>query len=254
LSGIAPFAQSVPVDDPSVRAEIMKLANLTAPTNETPAPATEKPPAPAPAVEIRKRVETSARAVEPTVTIPSRETADMTPPVPEMLQRVAEPIAAAPMKSPAAAYEVTPIPRETAPAVREVEAPLAKSSRANPYFFRDQEEDDEELLLTIEMNDSAPNAHRLVPAAQRATSTASSHGGNEPYLGPTRNSDTGSMDAEFAPNQMRAVEESPKPVVDPMPWPSISERRLGAPIPAKEHGTGTPPRRSWWRRSIGHNS
>src|SRR5690349_21564101 len=32
LSGIAPFAQSVPVDDPTVRAEIMKLTNLGAAT------------------------------------------------------------------------------------------------------------------------------------------------------------------------------------------------------------------------------
>jgi general secretion pathway protein A len=324
LSGIAPFAQSVPVDDPSVRAEIMKLANLVAPTSETPAPAVEKTPEPAlektsaPAVESRERVEANPRAVEPIATV------DITPQAPELLQRVVvEAIKAAPLNAPGVAREAPPAsreappaprevtptirevaappvprevvptireaplapreavptireveappapreavptirevevplaPREAVPTIREVEAPLAKSSRANPYFFRDQEEEDEELLLTIEMNDSSLNAHRLVPAAQRATSTVSSHGSNEPYLGPTRNSDTASADAVYAPNQARAAEEIPDPVVDPMPWPSINERRLGAPIPAKEHGTGTPPRRSWWRRSIGHNS
>src|SRR4051812_36380750 len=83
LSGIAPFAQSVPVDDPSVRAEIMKLANLVAPTDEISAPAVETAPAKekasAPSAEIRECAENSARAVEPVVTVPSRETTDITP-------------------------------------------------------------------------------------------------------------------------------------------------------------------------------
>jgi hypothetical protein len=129
--------------------------------------------------------------------------------------------------------------------------------RANPYFFRDQE-DDEELLLTVEMNDSSANAHRPVPTVQHAAVTVSSQGSNSPYLGPTRNSDTNPATAQHAPNPEHAAEASPETIVEsmvePRPWPSINERRLGAPIPAREHGTGTPPRRSWWRRSIGHNS
>jgi type II secretory pathway predicted ATPase ExeA len=260
LSGIAPFAQSVPVDDPSVRAEIMKLTNLGAPES-----------AAAPAVEIRERAEISVWKPEPALIIPPSETVEVTPKV-QNAPRMVEPIKAPSIKTPAAvAREAAPgaarepapatprepipaTPREAAPVLaREVEAPVAEMPRANPYFFRDQE-DDEELLLTIEMNDFSPNAHRLVPAAPRAMSTASSLESHEPYLGPTRNSDTGSANPERAPNHARAAEESPKPIVDPMPWPSINERRLVAPIPAKEHGTGTPPRRSWWRRSIGHNS
>jgi hypothetical protein len=164
--------------------------------------------------------------------------------------------------TPAVLHEAPPLTsREPAPATlregppltaREVEAPVAETARGNPYFFRDQEDDDEEeLLLTIEMNDSSENAHRLVPAA---ASSVMPHGNAEPYLGPTRNSAMESATDGPAPNPAQTAEESENPVVESMPWPSVNDRRMGAPIPAKEHGTATPPRRSWWRRSIGRNS
>jgi hypothetical protein len=89
---------------------------------------------------------------------------------------------------------------------------------------------------------------------QRATALASTAGREEPYLEAPRISDPNPEHVPLAPNQVHAMEESERQVVDPMPWPSISDRRLAAPISTKEHGTGTPPRRSWWRRSIGHNS
>ena len=132
-------------------------------------------------------------------------------------------------------------------------APVREGSRANPYFFREVE-DDEELLLTREMNDSALNAHKLVPTAPRATALAPSQEREEPYLEAPRMSAPNPTHAPLAPNNAHATEESQRQVVDPMPWPSINDRRLTAPISAKEHGTGTPARRSWWRRSIGHNS
>lgn len=245
-SGIAPFAHSVPVDDTAVRAEIMKLANLGAASEGT-----------APAGEIRDRAESGERKSEPAPTVLPVETiaagnmmADATP-------RVAEPIDTPLPKTSTVAREAVPvIVHEPAPVAAREPAPvaaIAEPARANPYFFRDQE-DDEELLLTVEMNDSSANAHRLGPPPQRATLAVPPHGNNEPYLGATRNFDAGPAFGEPAPNRARGTEETPDPVVEPTPWPSINERRLGAPIPAKEHGTGTPPRRSWWRRSIGRNS
>jgi type II secretory pathway predicted ATPase ExeA len=296
VSGIAPFAQSLPVDDPAVRAEIVKLANTGAPTSETAEPAVETTGYP------ETRLQTGERKVERHPTIPSRETVEATPAGPDASQPRLKP-ATAPMETPEAARAQVPspapeaapaLPREpvppamrrplppaahapvppatpaTAPALQREPVPAAarepnpaaarggatpvtETPRANPYYFRDQE-DDEELLLTIEMNDSSPNAHRPAPESQRAVSNASSHGSNEPYLGPKRNSDTGFGRAERAPNHLHAADENPRAIVDPMPWPSVNERRLSAPIPAKEHGTGTLPRRSWWRRSIGHNS
>jgi len=286
LSGIAPFAQSAPVDDPTVRAEIMKLANLGNPTSETGAP--EDTPA---------RAEVLARAVEPAPIIPRRETVEVNAQALKVPHRVVEPAMVEPVKAPpmarrepapapsrdavlTAPRETAPIvasrepappalrdaalaaPRETAPMVarkaaapvtRDVETPVAEPARANPYFFRDQE-DDEELLLTIEMKDSSLNAHRLVPATEGVRPMVSSQESNERYLDPTRSSDMSSVVAERAPNQAHVREEIAESIVDPMPWPSINNLRAGAPIPAKEHGTGTPPRRSWWRRSIGHKS
>jgi len=126
--------------------------------------------------------------------------------------------------------------------------PAREGGRGNPYFFRDvDDEEEEELLLTTEMNDSSLNAHDASPAASRANNFVASQEREEPYLEVPRVSSS-------APNQERSTEESPRHIVDPMPWPSVNDRRLSAPIPAKEHGTGTQPRRSWWRRSIGHNS
>jgi hypothetical protein len=163
------------------------------------------------------------------------------------------PVKPAPTTAVAAAeVEAAPVPIKAAPmpvpAAREVEA--VPVLRANPYFFREQEEgeEEEELLLTVEVNDSSANTHKLIAGVPSTLER------NEPHLGPTRISESAAEDAVVAPNQAHAAEGSAKPIVEPAPWPSISDRRLGAPIPQKEHGTGTPPRRSWWRRSIGHNS
>jgi hypothetical protein len=154
-------------------------------------------------------------------------------------------------------FKETPV-RETH--IRETpvrEKSSREGGRGNPYFFRDVDDDEEELLLTTEMNDSSLNAHNLAVPAQRAGSFVSSQEREEPYLEPPRMAapPSGNSDnVEPAPNQTHVAEESQRSIVDPMPWPSVNDRRLGAPIPAKEHGTGTLPRRSWWRRSIGHNS
>jgi hypothetical protein len=348
LSGIAPFAQSVPVDDPSVRAEIMKLANLGAAASEAPAPA--EAPKSEPATERATTPEgkkTTAPKAESAPIVPARipasETLEVAAKLPEATQRAVEPIQAAPMTAPVAAraveaappmltrvapmaapttaseVEAAPVPAKPAPitapaaarqgeaappmltraaptaaptAAGEVEAapmpvkpapttavaaaeaeaapvpikaapmplPAAREVeavpvlRANPYFFREQEEEEEELLLTVEVNDSSANTHKLIAGVPSATAHASTLERNEPHLGPTRISESAAEDAVVAPNQAHAAEGSAKPIVEPAPWPSISDRRLGAPIPQKEHGTGTPPRRSWWRRSIGHNS
>ena len=278
LSGIAPFAQSVPVDDPSVRAEIMKLANLGAAMDD-------EPTAPD---------ETGEAGIDPAEMNPLHDTIDVDAMTPEPPKRVVEPVNRVPAKqpllkaAPMAAREtpvreapVNQVPINQAPVkhasvkpknvqdvpfketpVREThirETPVREKSsreggRGNPYFFRDVDDDEEELLLTTEMNDSSLNAHKLVAPAQRASSLVSSQERDEPYLEPARVSAPASANVEPAPNQARAADESLDPVVEPMPWPSVNERRLSAPIPAKEHGTGTLPRRSWWRRSIGHNS
>jgi len=228
LSGIAPFAQSAPVDDPSVRAEIMKLTNLGAAAGE-PAAATES--------SARKFEPMEQIPVEPMEQIPPRETLEINAKAREVPQRVVEPV-----KAPLAAREVV---------IKETE--IKETRSANPYFFREVT-DDEELLLTTEMNDSLANAHNGVLGTQRSMPLASAHAPTEPYLGSYRVSDAAPELAAPAPNQTYAAEETRDVIVDPMPWPSINERRLGAPIPAKEHGTGTPPRRSWWRRSIGRGS
>jgi type II secretory pathway predicted ATPase ExeA len=302
LSGIAPFAQSVPVDDPAVRAEIMKLTNLGA----APAPA----PAAPEAAPVARRAEPPRAPVhlEPVPTEPIQAEpahqgsvhaepvrAEPIPAEPMRAEAVrAEPFRAEPvrveptrrsarvapvlarqMPPPEAVVEqvlvdATPL-RETqvqqdAPA-REVflregparEVPLKataarEAGRANPYFFREVE-DDEELLLTAEMNDSSLNAHNLMTAAPRSTPlapSAPSQEREEPYLEVPRMAPNSVQ--THAPNQTHAMEENQRQVVDPLPWPSINDRRLTAPISTKEHGTGTPPRRSWWRRSIGRNS
>jgi hypothetical protein len=252
LSGIAPFMQPLPVDDPAVLAEIMKLTNTApepggAPTPAVvaPAPAAVAPTpavvAPAPAVVARAAAATPERKIVPVTAIPSNETVEVS----VAPQEISPPRIVEPIKAPMTATR---------------DVPVKEAGRANPYFFREAgdevvpAEDDEELLLTIEVNDSLANAHHVVPAAQGATVHAAPNGGKEPYLGPAPISHSDSESVDHAPNQTHVVEESSNAIVDPMPWPSISERRVVAPIPAKEHGTGTPPRRSWWRRSIGHNS
>jgi general secretion pathway protein A len=260
LSGIAPFAQSAPVDDAAVRAEIMKLANLGHSASETSAP-----------VEIRSSAQILDGKTDPVPVILPLETVEVNAQASEVLHRMSQPVDVPSADVSLARREPAPAvpqdfpragPREIAsmaarkaqaPLIRKVEAPTAEPARPNPYFFRDQE-DEEELLLTVEMKDSSLNAHRPVVDAQGVRPTASSHGSNEPYLGPTRNSDLASAVAEHAPNQAHAPEEKANSIVDPMPWPSINDQRAGAPIPAKEHGTGTPPRRSWWRRNIGLKS
>jgi general secretion pathway protein A len=292
LSGIAPFAQSVPVDDPSVRAEIMKLANLGAASGEAAAPAepVERRRAQADSPSPREIREVRARGPEaPAEPQPELISAD-----PFHAETVnAAPFGALPVdgaRPKRAAIQAAPIiahqlpveeaaiqqvllketpkpethiqePQVPQAAAREVPrrdvsakpAPLREASRGNPYFFRDVE-DDEELLLTAEMSDSSPNAHSQVPLAQGRKLSASSQDREEPYLEAPRMSAPDSSTHALAPNQSQAMEESLKSIVDPMPWPSINERRLSAPISPKEHGTGTPRRRSWWRRSIGQNS
>ncbi|WP_395020410.1 ExeA family protein [Dongia sp.] len=268
LSGIAPFAQAVPADDPTVRAEIMKLANLGAAASEAPPPAKPaapraEPPAPGPARETPDFVATIPEQPGPFTGAPERRQGGKVAPIvahqipldDAVIQQVLV------KETPLRGTHIQERPARETPFVgeasmREVparEAPLRAAPRANPYFFREVE-DDEELLLTREMNDSSRNAHDHVVPAPRATSHVSSPDREEPYLEAPRSISPTPLRAELAPNQSQRMEEGSNSVVDPMPWPSINERRLGAPIPAKEHGTGTLPRRSWWRRSIGHNS
>jgi type II secretory pathway predicted ATPase ExeA len=298
LSGIAPFAHSVPADDSTIRAEIMKLTKLGAPMGE--------PGAPVETVEARNDPVIDAPEV-----IPSRETIDVGSAPQETPKPLVETVSHAPAKLPplqvaptreahirATLVRETPtretlaretpvkpasikpvsvqdVPFQEVPVrettvretpvretpvrethIRETPArdkPSREISRGNPYFFRDAD-DDEELLLTTEMNDSSLNAHNMVAPAQRATALVSSQERDEPYLEPARLSAPTSANVEPAPNQALVKDENPNSVVDPMPWPSVNERRVGTPIPAKEHGTGPLPRRSWWRRSIGRTS
>jgi hypothetical protein len=292
LSGIAPFAQSVPVDDPTVRAEIMKLTNLSATESEAAPPAepvmrkTEplemapprrvaEVPAPevrAPEVRAPRAREAGAREVRAAEVRASEvRAAEVRAPQVRAVDPVHEPVNVASKRlnntaplvaRPAPSTEAdiqqvllketphreTHIP-ETPSREMPAKSPAREGGRGNPYFFRDvDDEEDEELLLTTEMNDSSLNAHDVShAAAPRANNFVASQQREEPYLEIPRVSSS-------APNHERSTEESPTPIVDPMPWPSVNDRRLSAPIPAKEHGTGTPPRRSWWRRSIGHNS
>jgi type II secretory pathway predicted ATPase ExeA len=292
LSGIAPFAQSVPVDDPTVRAEIMKLTNLSATESEAAPPAepvmrkTEplemapprrvaEVPAPevrAPEVRAPRAREAGAREVRAAEVRASEvRAAEVRAPQVRAVDPVHEPVNVASKRlnntaplvaRPAPSTEAdiqqvllketphreTHIP-ETPSREMPAKSPAREGGRGNPYFFRDvDDEEDEELLLTTEMNDSSLNAHDVShAAAARANNFVASQEREEPYLEMPRVSSS-------APNHERSTEESPRPIVDPMPWPSVNDRRLSAPIPAKEHGTGTPPRRSWWRRSIGHNS
>ncbi len=262
LSGIAPFAQAVPADDPTVRAEIMKLANLGAAADEAKAPAAPKAE-PFAAPPAREEPDFAATTPDPVNTAQARRVAGkgasvvahQIPRTEAATQQVL--VKETPVREAQSSPE--PLPRDRSMltvSMREAplrEAPLRTASRANPYFFREVE-DDEELLLTREMNDSLHNAHNHVAPALRATASASAQDREEPYLEVQRGMSSAPLRAEPAPNQSHAMEESEKSVVDPMPWPSINERRVGAPIPGKEHGTGTLPRRSWWRRSIGRNS
>jgi type II secretory pathway predicted ATPase ExeA len=295
LSGIAPFAQSVPVDDPTVRAEIMKLANLGAGAPEAAAPAEtgERRPGPLRAAAIQPEpvalepVALEPGALEPVRTEPMHSEPMRAGPIHQVEPGAAEPMRRPTKLAPIVARQMPPkeaiieqvlvnatpvrethiqqeAPRqalflEAAPA-RDMaplkQVPSREAGRANPYFFREVE-DDEELLLTAEMNDSSLNAHNLMTAAQRATPfapAAPSQAREEPYLEAPHMSAPNSVHEMHAPNPTHATEESLRQVVDPLPWPSINDRRLTAPISPKEHGTGTPPRRSWWRRSIGRNS
>jgi general secretion pathway protein A len=296
LSGIAPFAQPLPADDPAVRAEIMKLTNLGGG-----AATVERRTAPADPIQPREANNVHAK-IPQGPEIPAAPRSEAIEPMPEPVAapiagRVHEPIHGQPVHGQPVhgpvgvtrprhpAGKVAPIVAHQTPVdeamiqqvfvketplrethiqetqarevpLREIparQAPLREGARGNPYFFREVE-DDEELLLTREMNDSPLNAHKLVPAAQRAAAFAPSQEREEPYLEAPRMSAPTLAHAPLAPNQERAMEESQRQVVDPKPWPSVNDRRLTAPISTKEHGTGTPPRRSWWRRSIGHNS
>ncbi|GAB2174730.1 ExeA family protein [Dongia sp. agr-C8] len=269
LSGIAPFAQAVPVDDPAVRAEIMKLANLGAAASGAPAEAVERnaePPGAVPTSPMSDLVAPIPEQPEASDASPARRSSSQLAPIAAHQLPVEEAAIQQVLlrETPRRETHIQKRPsreastpdasmREAPPMQAPRQAPLGTASRSNPYFFREVD-DDEELLLTREMNDSSHNAHNHVVPAPRATSLISPPERGEPYLEAPRNTSATPLRAELAPNQSHAPEESGKPVVDPMPWPSINERRLGAPIPAKEHGTGTLPRRSWWRRSIGHNS
>jgi len=242
LSGIAPFAHTMRVDDPAVRGEIMRLANLEAPESQSTLPA----------VENKEPAKTLLRNPEPAPTIPASERRDFAARTQNAPRRMAEPIMAPAFKAPAllqqpsraAPAEIAPFPE------RETEAPTSEAAPANPYFFRDREDEEEELLLAVEADDSSGNAQRLGLGSQREPSVASSPERHEPYLGLTRYSDIGYVDGEHAPNHAHGADESLKPVVDQIPRPAVNERRLSTPIPVKEHGTGTAPRRSWWRRNI----
>jgi general secretion pathway protein A len=274
VSGIAPFAQSLPADDPAVRAEIMKLANLgefaapaapaepkVEPTEVPPAPEIAETPSPRPVNVEPARVEPARvepARVEPAIVEPvrvaprRRETAKAVPIVAH--QSTAQEAAIQQILVKETPARETHIQEALEPEAPRMPPPAAaRDARGNPYFFREMD-DDEELLLTAEMNDSSRNAHGTVSTASRTASFADPQDRDEPYLETPRASGAAPKPAVPAPNQLRAADESQDRVVDPMPWPSINDRRLGAPIPAKEHGTGTPPRRSWWRRSIGHNS
>jgi type II secretory pathway predicted ATPase ExeA len=213
MSGIAPFAQPVPADDSSVRAEIMKLANLGAAHGEAPGPAktalrdADSLPTPTPA--------------PPLSAVPSGETVEAGGAPPSaMPDRVVE-----------------PIDRPTA----KREAPAVETRGSNPYFFRDSREDDE-LLLTAEMNDSPVTAYSEVRPARRTGSSDSTRGDAEHPI------------ASLRPSRSKETDESPKSDLDPIPLPSGNDLRQAMLFSPKDHGTGTPPRRSWWRRSGGHKS
>jgi type II secretory pathway predicted ATPase ExeA len=262
LSGIAPFAQPVPVDDSGVRAEIMKLANLGAAGGEPPAPvqsaAQEDEPAAGSAPDA-----TESKAAAPELSGPrSKRRPPASTPATAQPMPVEEPGGASAQAKDTVRQAPSEKPSPRAASKRDVsmrEVAMGDGSgrpaapRANPYFFRDVE-DDEELLLTREMSDSSHNTHNPVAHAARVTSLAAAQ--ERATDQPPEPQDAGppAVDAGLAPNQVSTVEEGNQTIVDQMPWPSINERRLAVPIPAKENGTGAPPRRSWWRRSIGRRS
>jgi type II secretory pathway predicted ATPase ExeA len=269
LSGIAPFAQAVPVDDSALRAEIMKLANL--------GPAASQPPAPTQSDAPKGDAAASqpGAALAPAATEPAAaavpEPADAGPkqrPAGKMAATGADPVAIEePRGAQAQQREIparlAPSPKPSARAfsqqdvsMREAaagDAPSRAIPRTNPYFFREVE-DDEELLLTREMSDSSRNAHKHGGTAPRSTSLAAAQEHLVDQPAAMSDASTPALRADLAPNQAPMVEEAGKSIVEPMPWPSINERRPGSPIPAKENGTGALPRRSWWRRSIGRSS
>jgi len=252
LSGIAPFAQPLPADDPTVRAEIMKLANLgatmatepaaasAAPAKTAPPPEAAEPPAPAPIPEPAKPAP-AGRLRGKSAPIVARQAAPQEVGIQQVLLN----------ETPLRETHIQQAPSREVPSrqasMRRARAP--EVARANPYFFREAE-DDEELLLVTEMNDSPRNAHNHVAVAQGATPFTPPHERGEPFLEAPR---PAAIDAAHSPNQNHAAEEHARTLVEPMPWPSVNDRRLVAPIPAKEQGTETPRRRSWWRRSIGRN-
>jgi general secretion pathway protein A len=263
VSGIAPFAQSLPVDDAEVRAEIMKhlgeAGNEAIAAPAATGTADAEPVAVVPPGKAEPVAAVPPSKAEPVAAVPPSKAEPLAAAPPSKAEPLAavppskaEPLAAVPPSETVAARPgAKDIPQwmveqpKLAPTVAR-EATRREPERANPYFFREAEED-EEILLTAEMNDSSPNTHHLMPSAPRAKVRATKHANNEPYLGSPRSPDP-------APNQAGRAEETPKAIVDPVPWPSINDRGADAPIPQKEHGTGTLPRRSWWRRSIGRNS
>jgi hypothetical protein len=269
---------------PAPQAEPVLIVPASIPGSQALEVAAKMPEATQPAVEpiqaAPMNAPTAARAVEAAPPLLTRAAPMVAPTTTSEVEAAPAPVKPAPRAAPAVAREVeaapptltrvaptaaptatdeaeaAPVPIKPAPMpvpAREVEA--VPVLHANPYFFRErEEEEEEELLLTVEVNDSSANTHKLMTGAPSATAHASTLERKEPHLSPTRISNSGSEDAALAPNQAHAAEGSAESVVEPAPWPSISDRRLGAPIPQKEHGTGTPPRRSWWRRSIGHRS
>lgn len=260
LSGIAPFAQPVPVDDTGLRAEIMKLANLGT-GGEPAAPAQIDIPRSVSAVAAPDAKEAAAAAfpesadagqkLRPSGQMATTGTDLAAVEKPRGVQTQAK---EAPSRlAPSPKHATRSISQQDV-SMREAaagDAPGRPAARTNPYFFREVE-DDEELLLTREMSDSLRNAHNHGgPASRGKSSAAEERTADQPAMSEAV---TPTLRPDLAPNQGPMVEEGGKSIVEPMPWPSISERRQGGPISAKENGTGALPRRSWWRRSIGRTS
>jgi len=253
LSGIAPFANANLVDDPAVRAEISVIARSgkaepeaveTSPAEVVAKAAAATTPAPSPESAVVAPAPSPEPVMAPSAApVPAAErvvtaaaTVDAEIPAPARVTEAPAPIALASRR--------TPAPVEPRPVEARIEpAAMPEPSAKSDGFFGNGNEEDSDLLLTVEAEDS----ESTVETGARLNGAHDSrvvilHADASDRIGTTRTS-------------------GGKPEVE-HPFPVIEGDRAGSRnaddslrveetlLVAAPGGTAKPSERSWWRRAF----
>jgi len=238
LSGIAPFAQTTAVDDPTVHEKISAIAGVK------PEAKVEAKPAEQPEKPLVAERNTKAGSPEMLRPVPAPKLAAMTERAEPFLERPAT--AAEAIVPPTLSTEsVRPITvRRRTAAVSGAEP---KDRPVDEYYF---DGEDQELLLTVEADNTMDEA----PMARRAEPSAILNGAHGPRVV--------ALHAEPADRLPVTGNWTSAKSVTERQFPVIESNRAGAMaggdslrveetlLQAAPGGTAKPSKRSWWRRAF----